>query len=369
MASAILERPVTDQMSSDRPGTGGSVVSARSQDPNPRGKARESMLGVSLNRTLGDRPKSSDSTVAGSTGRGSTMINPAVSKNIANRYASEVKASDRSRKQNYKSMEQVVEVKPDGIDVARDMRRDINAMMNTPLKTKGKTAIGGGGWDSLFTNQTFQKQMQFLHDHARTGHFTEQYGADGWYEGEFLHGMRHGKGKHEFRDEVYEGEWKWDQRHGWGSMRNPDGTVIKGEWTQGKPGGFASVIDQKGTVVYEGEFKGGKRHGLGRQLFESGDMYDGGWQEGRLHDRGVYYFTNGDKLYGMWNKGIYDGVGVFHYADGSISRRAYKDGLLMSVQDYEHASQRFGKTLTREGMQKHTRDRDFPKDVFLLNCL
>jgi len=323
------------------------------------------MIGTSLHKPLVDRPMTAESTV--SAGRHS-ILDPAVSKHIATRYAAEVKEADKSRKAQYVTLEQKSKIMPAGLDIAREMRHDINSLMSAaPPDISSPRKLFG--WDSLFTNQKFKKQMQFLHEHARTGHFTEQYGADGWYEGEFLHGMRHGKGKHEFRDEVYDGEWKWDQRHGWGSLRNPDGTVIEGYWQQGKPDGFASVIDQKGTVVYEGEFKGGRRHGLGRQLFESGDMYDGGWQEGRLHDRGVYYFTNGDKLYGMWNKGIYDGIGVFHYADGSISRRVYKDGLLMSVQDYEASSHRFGKTLTREGMQKHTRDKEFPKEVFLLNCL
>jgi len=284
----------------------------------------------------------------------------AVEKKIAKRYAYEVREVDRCRKEAYVPMAKQIDYTPDGVDVARQMHNDLTRLQKDGSK---------GGWEVLLCNENFQKRMQFLADHSRTGHYIEQYGADGMYEGDFLHGMRHGKGKYEFRDEVYEGEWKWDQRHGWGSFKGSDGIEIKGEWQQGKPHGFASVVDQKGTVVYEGEFKDGKRHGLGRQLFEIGDMYDGGWQNGRLHDRGVYYFTNGDRLYGMWREGIYDGVGVFHYADGSISRRVYKDGLLMSVQDYEHSTQRFGKTLTRDGMQKHTRDRDFPKEVFLLNSV
>lgn len=316
------------------------------------------------------------------------------SRAIVDRYAAEVREADRNRKLGFLPMQQQIQYAPAGLDIARDLRAELNDLTEaaaasgakgfaakacqacgTPwlpdesfCRKCGKKQIGIG-WDNLLGNDKFQKRMQYLHEHARTGHFTEQYGPDGLYEGDFLHGMRHGKGKYEFRDEVYEGEWKWDHRHGWGELRCNDGTIIKGEWQNGKPHGYASVVDQKGTVIYEGEFKDGKRHGLGRQVFESGDMYDGGWQNGRLHDRGVYYFTNGDRLYGMWREGIYDGVGVFHYADGSISRREYRDGLLMTVQDYEHATQRFGKTLTRDGMQKHTRDRDFPKEVFLLNAV
>jgi hypothetical protein len=225
------------------------------------------------------------------------------------------------------------------------------------------------GWDGLLGNEVWQKRLQFLHDHARTGHYVELYGSDGQYDGDFLNGMRHGKGKHTFRGELYDGEWKWDKRHGWGKLTTTEGTVISGEWKEDHEHGFITIVDRKGPIVDEGEFRNGKRQGLGRQIFESGDMYDGGWCEGKLDDRGVYYFANGDKLYGMWKKGIYHGVGVFHYADGSISRRTYEDGKLMSVQDYDHASQQFGRTLRREHMQKHTQDKEFPKDIFMLNSL
>lgn len=255
-------------------------------------------------------------------------------------------------------------VKPDELQTARSVKRDMDTVLH---KVGAVNVVGGADYDKLVGTDTFQQNMQFLVGHAKTGRFVEQYGADGRYEGDFLYGMRHGKGKHEFRGEVFDGDWKWDQRHGWGTLTMRDGSQTKGEWEGGKPHGFISMVDTKGTVAYEGEFKTGKRHGLGRQLFESGDMYDGGWKDGRLHDRGVYYFTNGDKLYGMWSDGVYDGVGVFHYVDGSISRRVYKQGLLMNVQDFEHASQRFGRDLNRENMQRHTKDEKFPREVFFLS--
>lgn len=311
-----------------------------------------------------DRPKSSSSTSPGKH-KGPASVNPEVSNKICGRYHDAVKTSEQERKSLYVPLDQQDQIGPDERELARMVHDDLD----TVLGRIGQGSTKDKGWDTLVTSDSFQKRIQFLVGHARTGHFIEQYGTQGRYDGEFLYGMRHGKGSHEFRGEIYEGEWKWDYRHGWGTLSLGDGSKITGEWQSGKPHGFTTIIDTKGTVVYEGEFKEGKRHGLGRQLFESGDMYDGGWNQGRLHDRGVYYFTNGDKLYGMWREGLYDGIGVFHYSDGSISRRVYKDGLLMSVQDYEYSSQRFGKTLTRDGMQKHTRDKEFPKEVFLLNSV
>lgn len=320
------------------------------------------MLGMSLGRPGTNSKASPGSTMGYSLGSGNGLD---LTSKITKRYAQDVKVAETEKRDQYVPLDQTGPVRPDEQDVARLMKSDLDRHQ----KSAGVAETSLDGWDRMLNNETFQKQLQFLQAHARTGHFIESYGTDGRYEGEFLHGMRHGKGQHEFRGEVYDGEWKWDQRHGWGTLTLGDGSQTRGEWQSGKPHGFTSMIDAHGTITYEGEFKAGKRHGFGRQLFESGDMYDGGWKEGKLHDRGVYYFTNGDKLYGMWSMGLYDGIGVFHYADGSISRRTYKDGHLMSVQDYEASSQRFGKTLTRDGMQRHTRDKHFPKDIFLLNSV
>jgi len=332
--------------------------------PGQTPKKHESVFGMSLGRTLGLTGSSISAGASESAPPSARSLS--ITDSIAKRYSAEVRQSEKSRLERLVPLDQLqTPVRPDERDMARTMKGELD----TVLQKVGMDPGSSEDWDKLVTTNGFQKKIEYLVDHARTGQFVEQYGAEGRYDGDFLYGMRHGKGTHEFRDEVYEGEWKWDNRHGSGTLTLKDGSQIKGEWEGGKPHGFVSMIDTKGTIVYEGEFRRGKRDGLGRQLFESGDMYDGGWKEGKLNDRGVYYFTNGDKLYGMWKDGVYHGTGVFHYADGSVSRREYKNGRLQSVQDYEHNSQRFGKSLTRDGMQRHTREEGFPKDVFLLSTV
>jgi len=287
-----------------------------------------------------------------------------VTRQISKKYANHVKEADRLHSLDFMPIDKLSPIHPDAQNMTRAIKQELDATWIAAEKKGDEGAL-----KVMMDQDEFKRRLQFLQSHAKTGEqLIEHYGPKAKYEGDFLYGMRHGKGKHEFRGESYDGEWKWDQRHGRGELSLPDGSKVKGNWQSGKPHGFTSMHDKNGAVIYEGEFVAGKRHGLGRQVFESGDMYDGGWADGRLHDRGVYYFANGDKLYGMWNKGLYDGIGVFHYADGSISRRVYKDGILHSVQDWEQSTQRFGKTVNREHMQKHTHDKDFPKDVFLLSA-
>lgn len=352
-----------------------------STDPRPstaQSPKQESVLNASLDGRRTRPLAADDTTLALENGAGEgTMARTGAS---AEEMDASRKATDRIYKRHEKDVEKVdhvahmshvpladrSQVKPD----AKSMVVSLKFEMDGILSRAGMKQLGDGQlWEDLFNSTAHNQQMQFLEQHSRTGHFTEQYGEGGSYEGEFLYGMRHGKGIHSFRGEVYEGEWKWDQRHGWGSSKLPDGSQIRGEWESGKPHGFVTILDAKDRITFEGEFREGKRSGLGRQVYPSGDSYDGGWKLGRLHDRGIYYFANGDKFYGMWNQGVYDGVGVFKYADGSASRRVYKEGMLMSVQDYDASHQKYGRTLTRDQMLRHTRDTAFPKDTFMLNAM
>jgi len=325
-----------------------------------RRRKEESIVGVALSRTLGSSFGSTNGAQGSVPPSPRSAVNLDVSDRLVQRYADTVRRTEAERLATFVPIDQRQPVNPCQRATARSVKRDLD----TVLKKAGNDMVG---WEQCTSTDPFQKQLQFLHHHSKTGAFVEQYGTDGHFDGEFLYGLRHGKGRHDFKGEVYQGEWKWDKRHGWGTLTLCDGSQVKGEWEAGKPHGFSSMVDPSGNVTYEGEFRDGKRHGLGRQIYDSGDMYDGNWKDGQLHDRGVYYFTNGDKLYGMWNQGKYHGPGVFHYADGSVSRREYKNGVLMSVQDFEHTSQKFGRSLHRDGMSKHTAHEKFPKEVFMLS--
>lgn len=324
-----------------------------SEAAKPKTEKPVSVVGYSLSKS--DIAKSSPTSPARTTWKKGESTS-----RISHKYSVEATTTENERHWGLVPLAQRAEIPPCEREVARSVKKDLDLLQQ-------KAGGGPVAWDALFNSDHFLKRMEFLCGHAKNGTFTEEYGPDSRYEGEFVNGLRHGRGKHEYKGEVYDGFWKWDQRDGPGVHTAGDGSKTSGTWVAGQLSGFVTIQDGKGQIVYQGEFKDGKRHGLGRQVFTSGDVYDGGWQNGKLHERGVYYFTNGDKLMGMWKEGLYDGVGVFYYADGSISRREYKGGLLMSVQDYEKASKKFGKTITRNNMQKNTQDRDFPKEVFLLS--
>jgi len=97
-----------------------------------------------------------------------------------------------------------------------------------------------------------------------------------WYRGEFLKGLRHGRGLHvscEDGRRWYSGEWANGKRNGRGEtsccVGQPDGALnYSGDWVDGRP------------------------HGSGTASWPDGTQYTGGWADGRQHGRGKTVWPN-----------------------------------------------------------------------------
>merc|ERR1711924_151923 len=85
-----------------------------------------------------------------------------------------------------------------------------------------------GALKLMMEHDDFKRRLQFLQAHTKTGQFIEHYGTQGVYDGDFLYGMRHGKGVHDFRGESYNGEWKWDNGTARVSSLCPTGPKLRG---------------------------------------------------------------------------------------------------------------------------------------------
>ena len=64
--------------------------------------------------------------------------------------------------------------------------------------------------------------------------------------------------------DVYEGEWLAGQMHGRGRRVFRDGTIYDGAWRAGVQHGRGLELFPSGSV-YEGEFERGQKHGRGRR--------------------------------------------------------------------------------------------------------
>ena len=73
------------------------------------------------------------------------------------------------------------------------------------------------------------------------------------YQGDFVDGKFHGRGKYYFAEsgKIYEGDFHENNMEGKGRLTLTDNSY------------------------YEGDFKNGKMHGFGKKVYENGDMCTG----------------------------------------------------------------------------------------------
>jgi hypothetical protein len=66
--------------------------------------------------------------------------------------------------------------------------------------------------------------------------------------------------------------------------------------------GSGKLTGPEGT--YEGDFVQGRRHGVGLQLYRSGDEYYGSWRFGKFDGKGKYFDSkSGVTRDGVWKSG------------------------------------------------------------------
>ena len=135
------------------------------------------------------------------------------------------------------------------------------------------------------------------------------------YDGEFLHGERHGSGVCTKLNG--EGKFIGIFMHGWyhsGTLVTNEHTYV-GLFKEGIFNGQGTLIYSDGTI-YDGNFDGGVFSGLGKLINPEGDQYEGSFRDGMKHGHGKIVYGDGSVYVGDWNKDCKDGVGRHTYACG-----------------------------------------------------
>lgn len=136
------------------------------------------------------------------------------------------------------------------------------------------------------------------------GYHTKAWPDGKSYQGNFLKGMRHGKGVIKYPDgAMYDGEWKDDLRDGYGKYIYADGTSFQGEWKRGCRHGKGICVYSDGNT-YEGDWVDSVPHGQGKCSFAQGGVYAGSFEQGKMHGFGTLRASDGSILFqGEWKDG------------------------------------------------------------------
>ena len=106
------------------------------------------------------------------------------------------------------------------------------------------------------------------------------------YKGNFLNGMRNGRGSQWDRENnVYVGLWRNDRRNGQGlqAYKVPD-------WKEDK---YTEAWLSKNTENYQGTFLNDNFDGQGTYRWADGMVYTGGWAANQKHGRGYFVYPGG----------------------------------------------------------------------------
>lgn len=148
------------------------------------------------------------------------------------------------------------------------------------------------------------------------------------YNGEYKNGKKDGYGLY-IVDKwfYYIGEWENDEKHGkllWTDIAKD--TLYFGQWKNDKKHGYGIDRLEKPdrSVRYEGYFRKGRKHGIGKKIFESGFIHEVLWEYGEWvgnclsgncfsgESTAEYFSDFGDFKYnGYFKDGLWIGEGNF----------------------------------------------------------
>lgn len=159
------------------------------------------------------------------------------------------------------------------------------------------------------------------------------------YDGEFLAGLFHGKGKFVSGDSgTYDGDYAQGYMDGRGVLTYPDGSRYEGEFVANQFEGKGRLVYTSGDI-YEGDFSKSEMNGIGKWRYAdksiyigqvsngviqgkgellrvTGEKYTGDFVAGKMHGQGVFVDAQGNQYSGEFNADNFNGSGSFVSADG-----------------------------------------------------
>jgi hypothetical protein len=102
------------------------------------------------------------------------------------------------------------------------------------------------------------------------------------FEGDFVNGMRDGRGLlTEPNGNSYDGMWSNDEFNGQGTYKWSDGAKYVGEWKNGIQDGYGIYFYSNGDK-YAGYFKNNKFQGKGTYTWANGESFTGSFENGEM---------------------------------------------------------------------------------------
>ena len=174
-----------------------------------------------------------------------------------------------------------------------------------------------------------------------------------YYVGEWLNNYEDGRGiiyadmTSQNKNIIYEGYFKNGKPNGYGKCFYENGNYYIGEFLDGVRHGKGIIYYQNGKIKYEGNFINDICEGEGKYIWENGEYYigefhnnlregkgkeyykdgtpefEGDFSFNKYHGKGVFYWKNGNYYIGEWRNGFKHGNGIIYSKDNNIIYKGY----------------------------------------------
>ncbi len=144
---------------------------------------------------------------------------------------------------------------------------------------------------------------QCVSGNCQNGTGTYRYSTNVTYTGQFVNGLREGRGKMSLQNgNSYDGHFSRGSMQGEGSMLYKNGDRYVGQWASDQPNGKGKYYF-KTRERYEGDFVKGEFVGTGTMFYTDGAYYQGGWKQSRKNGTGKLVTPDGKTTQGVWSLG------------------------------------------------------------------
>ena len=174
---------------------------------------------------------------------------------------------------------------------------------------------------STKNNDGFSDRMKYssssiktIYTGGGTKNQKEGFGINKWndeakYIGYYRNNKAEGYGKFIAGNDLYQGEFKDDAANGYGIFNNSMIT-FEGYWNKELQEG-CGIETWKDGSMYKGEYSDGKKTGVGTYSWSDGTWYEGMWENNTFNGYGIFYFLNGRYYLGEWKDKKKNGFGEF----------------------------------------------------------
>ena len=142
------------------------------------------------------------------------------------------------------------------------------------------------------------------------------------FKGEYLNGMKNGKGRDYYNDAFshiikFEGEYFdgkiWNGKGYNYKNGNEEFKIEDGE-------GIVKEYDKNNKLIFDGEYKNGLRNGKGKEFYENNELkFDGEYKNGLRNGKGKEFYENEKLLFdGEYLNGLRHGFGKEYYKNGKL---------------------------------------------------